>query len=81
MSIRVLFFASLADIAGGRERCVESAEVTDVISVFNKFAAEFPAMEAHRASILLALNSEFARPDTPVSDGDEIAFLPPVSGG
>jgi len=81
MSIRVLFFASLADIAGGRERCVESAEVTDVISVFNKFAAEFPAMETHRASILIALNSEFARPDTPVRDGDEIAFLPPVSGG
>jgi len=81
MSIRVLFFASLSDIAGGRERYVEAAEVTDVISVFNKFAAEFPAMEAHRTSILFALNSEFARPDAVVSDGDEIAFLPPVSGG
>ena len=81
MSIRVLFFASLADIAGERERRVESADVTDVLSVFNKFAAEFPAMEAHRASVLFALNSEFTRPDIPVRDGDEIAFLPPVSGG
>jgi molybdopterin synthase sulfur carrier subunit len=81
MSIRVLFFASLADIAGVRERRLESAEVTDVISVFNKFAAEFPAMEAHRSSILFALNSEFTRLDAPVRDGDEIAFLPPVSGG
>jgi len=81
MSIRVLFFASLADIIGGRERHMESAEVTDVISVFNKFASEFPALEGHRASVLFALNSEFARSDAPVRDGDEIAFLPPVSGG
>ena len=81
MSIRVLFFASLADVAGGRERYVESAEVKDVLSVFNKFATEFPALEAHRTSILFALNSEFARPDDPVREGDEIAFLPPVSGG
>ena len=81
MGIRVLFFASLADIAGGRERFVESAEVTDVLSVFNKFAAEFPAMEGHQASILFALNSEFVRSDAPVRDGDEVAFVPPVSGG
>lgn len=76
-----MFFASLADIAGGRERQVESTEVTDVLSIFNMFAAEFPAMEDHRTSILFSLNSEFARPGSPVRDGDEIAFLPPVSGG
>jgi len=81
MSIRVLFFASLADIVGGRERLIESADVTDVLSVFNKFAVDFPAMESHRASVLFALNSEFTRPDAPARDGDEIAFLPPVSGG
>jgi len=81
MSIRVLFFASLADIAGGRSRQVEAAEVTDVLSVFNRFAEEFPEMEAHRPSILFALNKEFTRPDAAVRDGDEIAFLPPVSGG
>ena len=81
MSIRVLFFASLVDIVGARAQQVDPAEVTDILSVFNKFAAEFPDMESHRASILFALNSEFARPDTPVRNGDEIAFLPPVSGG
>ena len=81
MSIRVLFFASLADIAGTRETSVETAEVTDVISIFNKFAKDFPALETYRSSILLALNSEFARPGSPVQDGDEVAFFPPVSGG
>jgi len=81
MSIRVLFFASLADVVGGRERTVESAGVSDVASIFDKFVAEFPELEGHRASLLFALNSEFARPSTPVKDGDEVAFLPPVSGG
>jgi len=81
MSIRVLFFASLADIAGGRESSVEAGEVTDIASVFSKFAEKFPEMEGHRSSALFALNSEFVRPDSPVRDGDEVAFLPPVSGG
>jgi molybdopterin converting factor subunit 1 len=81
MKIKVLFFASLADITGTRETTVETVEVTEVISIFNKFARDFPALESHRSTILLALNSEFARPDSPVRDGDEIAFFPPVSGG
>jgi sulfur-carrier protein len=81
MSIRVLFFASLADITGVREASLDSAEFTDVNSIFNKFASEFPALEKYRDSVLLAQNSEFARPATPVKDGDEIAFFPPVSGG
>jgi molybdopterin synthase sulfur carrier subunit len=81
MSIRVLFFASLADITGKREILADAAAFTDVISVFDEFARDFPALETYRSSVLLALNSEFARRETPVQDGDEVAFFPPVSGG
>jgi sulfur-carrier protein len=81
MSIRVLFFASLAEITGAREKTVDAAAVADVASVFDKFAREFPALESYRSSVLFALNSEFARLGSPVRDGDEIAFFPPVSGG
>lgn len=81
MSIKVLFFASLADIAGTRETTVDASAFTDVISVFNRFATEFPQLEGYRSSVIFALNSEFARPESPVRDGDELAFFPPVSGG
>ncbi len=81
MSIRVLFFASMADVSGAREFHLNAAEFSDVASVFNKFAMDHPALERYRASAFFAVNSEFARPDSPVHDGDEIAFFPPVSGG
>ena len=81
MSIRVLFFASLADIAGTRETEVDPATVTDVLSVFNMLVQQHPALGKYRSSVLFAVNSEFARAESPVRDDDELAFFPPVSGG
>jgi molybdopterin converting factor subunit 1 len=81
MSIRVLFFASLADITGIHETFVDSSAFSDIKSIFAGFTRQFPTLEAHRSSTLCALNSEFAKPETTVKDGDEVAFFPPVSGG
>jgi molybdopterin synthase sulfur carrier subunit len=81
MSIRVLFFASISDIVGMRETKVDAADFKDVKSIFDRFAQEKPALESYRSFILCALNSEFAQPGSPVHDGDEVAFFPPVSGG
>ena len=64
-----------------RETHVGPAEFTDILSVFDKFAKDFPSLEKYRSSVLFALNSEFASPDSPIQDGDEVAFFPPVSGG
>jgi molybdopterin synthase sulfur carrier subunit len=81
MSIRVLFFASLADITGKREIEIDATGHQDVGSVFSYFAKDYPLLESHRSSTLCALNEEFARSSSPVHDGDEVAFFPPVSGG
>ncbi len=81
MSIKVLFFASLADLTGMRETEVDARAHTSVASIYTKFARDFPRLEEHRASLLYAVNSEFVQPDSPVHDGDEVAFFPPVSGG
>ncbi|NWG13884.1 MAG: molybdopterin converting factor subunit 1 [Acidobacteria bacterium] len=81
MALRVLFFASLADITGTSEVELEASPNVTIGAVFATLAARFPLLEPHRKSILFARNSRYATPDTPVQDGDEIAFLPPVSGG
>ena len=81
MSVRVLFFASLAEITGMREAEVQASVCPDVASIYSHFAREFPGLEAYRGSVLCAINSEFAHPDSPVHDADEVAFFPPVSGG
>jgi molybdopterin converting factor subunit 1 len=81
MSIRVLFFATLADAAGVRLAEVESEPCPDVGTVYSRLARIHPKLETHRASLLCSVNSEYARPETPVKDGDEVAFFPPVSGG
>ncbi len=81
MSVRVLFFASLADITGVRETEVDASACRDLGSIYSRFEALFPALRALRPTVLFALNAESAGPDAAVKDGDEVAFFPPVSGG
>lgn len=78
--IRVLFFGALKDICGRSEEAIELPGAT-AGSVFNHYAARFPRLREMAASIVLARNHEFSKPDTAIADGDEIALLPPVSGG
>jgi molybdopterin synthase catalytic subunit len=79
--IRVLFFGALRDIVGLREDSLEVPEGGRLESVFDHYAARFPRLREMAASIVLALNQEFSRPSAALSEGDEVAFLPPVSGG
>jgi len=81
MSLRVLLFAALAEAAGMREIELDARALPDVGSVFDRLAGDCPKLEGYRSSLLFAVNQEYARPDSPVRDGDEIAFFPPVSGG
>jgi molybdopterin synthase catalytic subunit len=71
----------LKDIAGVGGETLELAEGATLGSVFDGYAAKFPELERRRSSIMLARNQEFGTPATPLADGDEVAFLPPVSGG
>ena len=81
MSLRVLFFASLADVVGSRELELDVSKYPDVNSIYSRFEEEFPKMAEYRPAVMCAVNSEYAALETAVKDGDEIAFLPPVSGG
>jgi len=79
--IKVLFFGILRDIVGMREETCELPETATLGGVFDAYAARFPRLREMRRSIMLARNQQFGDAAAPVSDGDEIAFLPPVSGG
>lgn len=81
VTIRVLFFGQLKDIAGCPEQELAVADGATAAEVFARYAELFPRLAGLRQSIVMAVNEEFARADTPLRDGDEVAFLPPVSGG
>jgi molybdopterin synthase catalytic subunit len=79
--VKVLFFGMLKDIVGRSEDHIEVADGARVESVFTRYARDFPRLTDLEPSIVLACNHEFCDRSAAVREGDEIAFLPPVSGG
>ncbi len=79
--IKVLFFGSLRDIVGAREDACELDAAATVGGVFEVYANRFPRLRELQRSIVVARNQRFSDPAEALEDGDEIAFLPPVSGG
>jgi molybdopterin converting factor subunit 1 len=81
MRVTVRLFARLKDIAGGPELERTVTAGTTVGDLWRGLAREFPELGQYERSISSAVNAEYARMDRVVGDGDEVAFLPPVSGG
>ena len=79
--VKVLFFGMLKDIVGRSEDHIEVADGSHLGSVFARYASQFPRLTDLESSIVLARNHEFQDKSAPIREGDEIAFLPPVSGG
>jgi molybdopterin synthase catalytic subunit len=81
MQVRVLFFGMLRDVVGTAEEQVQLEEESSVGLLYGLYARRFPALERHSGSLLFSRNREFVGRSQKLSDGDEVAFLPPVSGG
>ena len=81
MRINVRLFARLRDIAGSGEIATDVPDGANVRAVWDELTARFPDMRAYQQTISAAVNAEYSRMDAPLADGDEVAFLPPVSGG
>jgi len=81
MRVHVLFFGMLKDLLSGAPDECEVPEGASLEAVFQTLAARFPQLGQMGRSIVLARNGEFADPAARVEEGDEVAFLPPVSGG
>jgi molybdopterin synthase catalytic subunit len=81
MRVRVLFFGLLKEITGTPSEEIELAGSSTAGDLLERYSVRFPKLGAMRASIVLARNREFAALSAALADGDEVAFLPPVSGG
>jgi molybdopterin synthase catalytic subunit len=79
--VRVRLFAVQRELAGTREVALEMADGADVEAVWSALAARFPVLAPGRSSMRFARNGEYADPGTVLDDGDEVAMIPPVSGG
>jgi sulfur-carrier protein len=77
MSIKVRYFASLKERLGRSEELISAKDVNTVLDVWAISNPSQPIQE----NILAAINMDYADLDTPVKDGDEVAFFPPVTGG
>ncbi|MCO5591077.1 hypothetical protein L7F22_054341 [Adiantum nelumboides] len=82
--VKVLFFARAREIAGISETTL-NMEVTQSLKTIkdcvDRIIRQFPGLEEIRACMLIALNQEYVDDSSIISDGDELAFIPPISGG
>ena len=81
MRVRVLFFGQLKDIVGLSQDDAELSDGARVEDLFERYGRQFPKLAEFRPSIAASVNQEYAGWRAPLSSGDEVAFLPPVSGG
>ncbi len=81
MLVTIRLFARLREMAGGAELRRELPDGSTARNAWDALAAEFPGFDDYSRAVSCAINEEYARMTSPITDGDEIAFLPPVSGG
>jgi molybdopterin synthase catalytic subunit len=81
MRVRVLFFGRLKEIVGCSEDWAEIAEGASVEQLFVHYIGRHAELKSFRSSLVASVNEEFAEWSAPLHANDEVAFLPPVSGG
>ena len=81
MRIRIRLFARQREIAGAREVAVEIPSGSTIEDAWAALADLHPALADGRPYVRFARNGEYAAAEEPLHDGDEVACIPPVSGG
>lgn len=79
MKVNVLFFGATADAVGSRELVLNIEETNTAGSIIDQLSQTHLALTKHK--LLIAINEEYADPDTILNDGDELALFTAVSGG
>ncbi len=81
ITVRVLFFSVLREKLGAEALTRTLEAPATGADLLRALEGEFPALSAYRPAVRLAINESYAPDDAPLSDGDEVALITPVSGG
>lgn len=81
LRVRVRLFAIQRELAGAREVPLELPDGATVEDAWSAVVERFPVLAPGRSSLRFARNGDYAEPGSALADGDEVAFIPPVSGG
>lgn len=81
MRVQVRLFATYRDLVGSRQLTWSTREGTTAGELVDQMLAKFPALRSHRDAMLVAVNQSFASTEVTLQEGDEVALMPPVSGG
>jgi molybdopterin converting factor subunit 1 len=79
--VTIRLFARLRELVGASELQRTLPAPATAHTAWDLLAREFPSIAEYEATISCAVNEEYARLSAPLTEGDEVAFLPPVSGG
>ncbi len=81
MNVRVRLFAALREAAGASEITIDLPEGEPVSRLLGEVRRQHPALADRCEGVVVAVNQEYADGSAPVASGDEVALIPPVSGG
>jgi molybdopterin synthase catalytic subunit len=81
MRVRVVYFGSLKEIVGQGGQDLELPDRAPASALWERLRATYPALQRYDRAVAIAVNHEYAKPERELHDGDEVGFLPPVSGG
>ena len=81
MKVRVRCFAAAREIVGSGELIVDLPEGSTLTQLFDRVQGQFPRLQGLAGSLLFSVNREYAPPDKRLAADDEVALIPPVSGG
>ena len=79
--VKVRLFARLSDLAGIRETEIELAKEGTVAEVFRMLCSRYPDLSDYGERLMFAVNAEYVDPTFVLKGGEEVALIPPVSGG
>lgn len=81
MKVTVKLYASFREIVGAKEEEIDVDDGMTVKDLLERYIERFPQIGRYRDHIILSVNKEYGHPSRKLRNGDEVSFLPPVSGG